>query len=305
MPRISYIDKRFNALSLVLIRQANDILEEFYEKDLSLTLRQLYYQFIARDLFPESWRDKNTGSKNNPRSYKRFGYLISNARLSGLIDWYSIEDRTRNLRRNSHWSNPGAVIRSAARSFMLDHWKGQDYRVEVWIEKDALIGVISDICQKLDVNYFACKGYVSQSEMWNASQRFLKYERNDQTPVIIHLGDHDPSGIDMSRDIDDRQYTFEVSKFILRRIALNMDQVEKYNPPPNPAKFTDSRCTEYVAKYGSDSWELDALDPETLRDLIEETVLEYRDEDIYLNVINQENAYREILDKVEKNWETL
>ena len=289
-----YIEKKFQKKTLAIIDQANEIIDEYLEEGLRLTLRQLYYQFVARGLIA-----------NKQAEYGKLGAIVSDARLAGLIDWDAIVDRTRRRISNSHWSDPGSVIRSARYSFQLDHWKGQPHRVEVWIEKEALVGVISGICRRLDVPYFACKGYVSQSKMWEAAKRFRSYLIHDnQEPVIIHLGDHDPSGIDMTRDINDRNITF-MADVEVNRIALNMNQVEEYNPPPNPAKLSDTRASSYISHYGNESWELDALDPKTLRDLIEETVLQYRDDDVYQAVKQKEKDYIKILKHVEENWRTL
>ena len=294
MPKIQYIEKKFSAKSMAIIGMANQIIEEYRDDGLLLTLRQLYYQFVSRALID-----------NKQSEYKRLGSIISDGRLAGHIDWSAIEDRGRNLRGNTHWTDPGQIVRAAHESFQLDHWEGQEYHVEVWIEKEALVGVIASICGELDVPYFACKGYVSLSEMWVASERLKNYSDVGREPVIIHLGDHDPSGIDMTRDIGDRQRMFENITCTVERIALNMDQVEAYDPPPNPAKLTDSRCAGYINEYGDESWELDALNPRTLRDLISEKVHEYRDEDTYGEVIAQEIEYKDVLANVAKNWRTL
>ncbi len=291
MPKIAYISKNFKPSSSLIIQQANEIIDEYIDDGLLLTLRQLYYQFVSRGLIP-----------NKQKEYKRIGSIIGDARLAGLIDWDAIEDRTRSLKKLQHWRDPGHIIGAVKHNFQLDHWAGQEYHVEVWIEKEALTGVIAEICGELDVAYFACKGYVSLSEMWGAAQRIEGYPV--QT-VIIHLGDHDPSGVDMTRDIKDRQDVFHVFDVEVKRIALNMDQIKKYNPPPNPAKVTDSRCNGYVAIYGHESWELDALEPRVLRNLIRDTVLMYRDDKIYNQVVNQEAEYKGVLDKVEKNWKQL
>lgn len=295
MPKIPYIKKNFSTATLSIIDQANEIIEEYEADNLQLTLRQLYYQFVSRALL-----------ENSQKAYDRLGNIISNGRLAGLIDWKAIEDRTRNLEKNIHWLDPGDIVRAAARSFKLDHWKRQKYRPEVWIEKEALVGVIAGVCRELDVDYFACKGYVSQSEMWSASRRFKSYYFDGQTPIIIHLGDHDPSGIDMTRDIFDRQNLFLRDIGLpVKRIALNMDQVEQYDPPPNPAKLSDSRCIKYITKYGSNSWELDALEPRVLRDLIFNTVFEYRDDELHSEIMKQEKEYLSILARVEENWQKL
>ena len=266
MACITYVKKTFTRASRATIQSAREIIAEYVQNGFDLTLRQLYYQFVARDLIP-----------NTQRSYKRLGSLINDARLAGQIDWDHLVDRTRALRSQSSWETPGDIIRSAAHSFHVNMWEGQDYRPEVWIEKDALVGVIEPICNSLDVPFFSCRGYTSQSTMWRASQRLRRYSSEGQTPVVIHLGDHDPSGIDMSRDIKDRLHMFRADlEFI--RIALNRDQIDRYNPPPNPTKVTDSRAAAYMAEHGNESWELDALDPTEMESLIERTILSFRDE---------------------------
>lgn len=207
MPKIEYVPKNFSADRLQMIEKVNKVVAEYQKQGYSLTLRQVYYQMVARDIIP-----------NNMRSYKNLGNLINDARLAGLIDWLAIEDRTRNLRGNSHWTEPGKVIESAAYSYRRDHWEGQPNYVEVWVEKDALIGIVGQICEKLDVNHFSCRGYVSQSEMWAAARRLRRRQDAGQRVVLLHLGDHDPSGKDMSpghsgeaRHLRDVQCHFQAS----------------------------------------------------------------------------------------------
>ena len=260
MSKICYVAKRFNRSSTVIIDRANKIIDEYTAQGFDLTLRQLYYQLVSRNFIA-----------NKDSEYKRLGSIISDARLAGLIDWQAIIDRTRNLRKRSHWEDPADIIDSAAQSFRLDMWSDQPCRPEVWIEKDALVGILEAACNPLDVPFFSCRGYTSISEMWAAAQRLLRYQDNKQKPVIFHLGDHDPSGIDMSRDIEDRLETFGV-KVEFHRIALNIDQVKEYRPPPNPAKATDARFADYKAQFGSECWELDALDPPVLTRLIHDRI---------------------------------
>jgi hypothetical protein len=200
----------------------------------------------------------------------------------------------------------------------LDKWEGQETRVEVWIEKDALKGVIAGVCDRLEVPYFACRGYVSASEMWAAAMRIKDAWENSWTPeketnqrtAIIHLGDHDPSGIDMTRDIKDRINLFlkrdelnTCDVFDIRRIALNMDQIEALNPPPNPAKTTDTRYESYNKQYGGKSWELDALEPKIINDLVEETVLEYRDLEAWDTIADRETETRATFHRMAQNYD--
>lgn len=282
MPKIKYKDIRFRQSSLDLIRLVNQVISEYQAQGYELTLRQAYYQLVARGYIP-----------NNERSYKNIGNLINDGRLAGLIDWYAITDRTRNLRRNSHWDTPSEVIASAKYSYLLDKWEGQPNYVEVWVEKDALVDVVGQACRPLDVPFFSCRGYTSQSEMWVAAQRFINQEHREQR-IIIHLGDHDPSGIDMTRDIQERLEMFGADVYV-KRVALTMEQIEQFNPPPNPAKITDSRCDKYIAMYGYESWELDALEPKVITDLIRSEVTMYRDDDLYQEVCRKERQEKQEL----------
>lgn len=291
MPMIEYVPKRFNPSHLQKIEQANAIITEYQAQGFDLTLRQLYYQFVSRDLIPNTMKD-----------YKALGCIISDARLAGLVDWEAIVDRTRNLMGNSHWGGPSEIVQACAKQFQIDKWSDQEYRPEVWIEKDALLGVIERVCRQHDVSFFSCRGYTSQSEMWVAAQRLKRYVDDDQTPVIIHLGDHDSSGIDMSRDIEERLEMF-MGGVMVKRIALNMDQVQKHKPPPNPAKLTDPRAKKYIKKFGSKSWELDALEPKILEGLIKKTIVSLRDQDKWDARVEEEQEHRNTLTEAAEQME--
>ncbi len=290
MTKIAYIDKKFRKSTLAIIEQANDIIDEYLDDGFKLTLRQLYYQFVARDLVD-----------NTQQSYSRLGSIINDGRLAGLINWGAIEDRTRELKKNSHWDSPAEILNACAEDYAIDKWQNQPYRIEVWIEKEALSGVIEPTCEELDIPFFSCRGYTSQSEMWVASNRLRQHSKNGQEVVILHFGDHDPSGIDMTRDIIDRLRVFNV-RLELRRLALNMDQIEEFNPPPNPAKMTDSRFAGYVVEYGDESWELDAIEPKTMAGLIASEVKKLRDEDVWLASCEQENIERGHLAELADNY---
>ena len=293
--KICYVPKDFRPRTYGTIDAANAIIAEYAAEGFILTLRQLYYQFVARGLLA-----------NKQSEYKRLGSIVNDGRLAGLIDWDTIEDRTRELRERSHWTGPAQLVHSAAEAFGLDLWKGQPHRVEVWIEKDALMGVIERACQDLDVPYFSCRGYTSQSEMWSAGMRLVRWAKRGYETIILHLGDHDPSGIDMTRDIDDRLELFCLHHGAtppdVIRIALTRAQIEEHNPPPNPAKVTDSRYQGYTIEHGENSWELDALDPRMLDALIREHVESYRDEDAYGERLDEENEGRRLLRVVADDW---
>jgi len=312
--KIAYVKRRFHPPSLAIIAAANGIIESYQKQGYTMTLRQIYYRFIAADLFPRSWVDDEynkkfghaPGTKNTMKNYKRLGELLNDARLAGLVDWDAMEDRTRNLMGASHFADPQHAVEAAARQYLTDKWEGQPRRVEVWIEKDALLGVFERAClnRDIDVPYFSCRGYNSQSEMWGAAQRILWYkERYGQDTTILQFSDHDPSGIDMERDIRERLEMF-LCPVTVRRMALTIAQVRKFNPPPNPARETDARYADYKRKFGDDSWELDALDPVTLDKLIRDAVLkDYRDHGAWAKALKAEARDKTLLAKVAKRWD--
>lgn len=281
-----YIPKNFRPAAILKIERANRIINEFEAKGFSLTLRQLYYQHVAKGLI-----------ENSQASYNQLGNLISDARLAGLISWTAIEDRTRNLRGLATYRSPQELIKQKLHgaAYRSDLWEDQPYRPEVWVEKDALSDVVGQICNRLRVDFFACRGYVSQSEQWNAGQRLRDYVMKGQRPIIFHLGDHDPSGIDMTRDNMERLSLFAGTQIQVVRLALNMDQVNQYNPPPNPAKSSDSRFADYQLKYGDESWELDALDPAVIQDLIDRNIRMLRDPKLWDEALGREAMERQEL----------
>lgn len=287
MPKVKYKDISFRQASLELLELAADIVAEYEAQGYDLTLRQLYYQLVSRGCID-----------NNEKSYKRIGSLISDARLAGYIDWLSITDRTRSMHKNSHWDSPREIIDSAVAQYAIDTRTTQPAYIEVWVEKEALVDVVAKACKPLDVPYFACRGYVSQSEMWVASRRFGGSKRN----YIIHLGDHDPSGVDMTRDIEDRMQVFDTDVEV-QRIALNYDQIERYAPPPNPAKLTDSRCKSYISRFGHSSWELDALNPAILNDLITKKVSALTDLALWEKEKARQQRERGKMKKYVEQWE--
>lgn len=287
-----FIEKNFGTASLATIEKANVILSEYESQGLVLTLRQVYYQFVARGWMP-----------NKQSEYKRLGGILSDARLAGLVDWEMMEDRTRYMRTINAWENPAELIEASADQYKEDLWRDQKYRPEVWIEKDALIGVIEQPCEELRVSYFACRGYTSQSAQYEAGKRFRRYRAKKQIPLVFHFGDHDPSGMDMTRDNQERLSMFARHGVEVRRLALNMDQVEQYNPPPNPAKETDSRSGDYIAQHGSESWELDALEPTVIGDLIRRNVDGLLQLSKWNEAKEEEDYNRKALQAVSDRWD--
>lgn len=260
------VGQRFHKKSLALIETVNGVVNEYLADGYRLTIRQLYYQLVARGVI-----------ENTTKSYDNVVNLMTNARLGGLVDWDAIEDRTRGFLERAHWGSGGELLEACARQYHEDLWQDQDYRLFVVVEKEALAGVLERTCNKLDIPLLPARGYPSATTLREfAKQRIITAS---QRVVILHLGDHDPSGIDMSRDLEDRLQMFSRNRvgFEFKRIALNMEQVEEQSPPPNPAKVTDSRFNAYQERFGDESWELDALSPQYIDTLVTTHAMQYVD----------------------------
>lgn len=287
-----FIDKAFNKQSLETIGTLNRIIVEYSRQGYTLSLRQLYYQMVARGLI-----------ENSLQSYKRLGNLVSDARLAGLIDWQMIEDRNRETIAPPMWKNPAQIVKAAAAQFAIDRWKDQEFHVEVMVEKAALEGVLIPVCREQGVRFTANRGYSSSSAMYEVGQRLRHSAGVGKEVHILYLGDHDPSGIDMTRDVKDRLELFSDEEICVKRLALNMDQVEQLNPPENPAKTTDSRYGAYIEQFGESSWELDAVEPAELARLVTNYVIGLRDADLWDAALEKEAAMRERLEEFANQYE--
>ena len=310
--KIRYEHRSFTDAGLDVVQQADAICTAYARQGLRLTLRQLYYRFIATDAFPDTryftdgrrtpGNPEGTGTKNCQQNYKWLGDLIADGRVAGLVDWEHIEDRGRESSGgDAGWHDPADALDSIARQYGITHWDGQAEHVEVWVEKDALIDVIARAAVPLDVSYTACKGSPSHSLVHDAALRMRMHERRGQKTRILYLGDHDPTGLDIPRDIQDRLYLFGSGCYV-ERIALTMEQVQQYDPPPNYAKATDSRFAAYVEAYGTDCWELDALEPQVLTDLVDSKIRAHLDEGLRQVRIEQQEEERAELSAVAENW---
>lgn len=278
---------RFNKESLSLINTCDDVIENYQAQGLRLTLRQLYYQLVTVNAIP-----------NNPTAYKNLASLVTSARMAGRLDWDAIEDRGRQPRSVSEFNGLRELMDAAFASYRLPRWKGQANYIELWVEKEALAGVLQPLAREHHVTLMVNKGYSSASAMYASSKRILEachatleseaeedekgniiypptHNFDDEQPVILYLGDHDPSGEDMVRDIHDRLVELGVNEIDVRKVALTTEQVKEYNPPPNPAKITDPRARKYIEKHGPVSWEVDALPPAELARIIRKTFGRY------------------------------
>ena len=274
---------RLSKSNIERLSTINSILEDYRKQGYVLTLRQLYYQLVSRDIIP-----------NQQKEYAKLSQLLTKGRMGGVVDWEIIEDRIRRPQIPYYVNDVEDAIKDTIDQYRLNRQEGQDTYIELWIEKDALSGVLKRITEKYHIHLMVNRGYSSTSAMYDAHQRFKRAIKRNQKCKILYLGDHDPSGLDMIRDIKNRLDEFYVDVEV-KQIGLTQHQIKQYSPPPNPAKITDPRAKDYIKEFGNVSYEVDALTPQVLNTLVEFNIR---------NIIDLE-MYQEVLDKEELDKDTL
>lgn len=261
---------RLSKANRIMLERINTILEEYRNDGYVLTLRQLYYQLVSKDIIP-----------NNDREYAKLSNILKKGHMAGIVDWSAIEDRVR-VPKLPYWvRDVQHAIQDTIEQYRVDRMQGQQRNIEIWVEKDALSNVLFRVTSKYHIRLMVNRGYSSISAMYDAHRRLRSGD------VILYFGDHDPSGKDMVRDIRERMEEFG-REIDVRPVALTMEQIRRFNPPPNPARITDLRAKWYIREYGRTSWELDALPPRELIRLAEEAVEELIDLDLYNRCLDRE-----------------
>lgn len=282
--KIAFRKIRMGTQNKERLTKINSIIEKYQDQGYVLTLRQLYYQLVVENVIP-----------NKVSEYQKLSVLLKEGRMAGIVDWDAIEDRLRHPSAPSSWETPKSIMNTVIYSYRNDRQKGQETYIEVWVEKDALSGVLKRVTEPLGVPIVVNRGYSSATAMHDAYNRFKAAARRGQGSLVLYLGDFDPSGLDMIRDIQNRigefilGGTYDVD-FNIQPIALTDAQIKAYEPPTNPAKMKDPRAEGYVEKYGYNSWEVDALPPEVLHELLDDEIRSRMDMDVYNQILDNEKA---------------
>lgn len=255
----------------------NDIIEEYRAQGYKLTLRQLYYQLVSRDIID-----------NKVSEYGKLSNLLVKGRMAGIVDWDAIEDRIRRPQLPYYAEDVADALNDIINQYRIDRMEDQDNYIEVWVEKDALSGVLRRVTEEFHIRLMVNRGYSSATAMYDAYKRFKLADNWGKSGHILYLGDHDPSGLDMVRDITERLDEFGVNP-VVSQIALTTAQVKKFNPPPNPAKVTDPRAKQYIAQFGKVSWEVDALKPGVLNKMLESAIWKLVDKDVFQQRLARES----------------
>jgi hypothetical protein len=246
-----------------MAQRSLDLIEEMHaaaEAAQPITGRGIGYKLFAKGLIP------SMAAAEMQRVYR----LLRLAREQGAIPWEWIVDETRTMERVSTWDNPADYARCVARSYRRDFWNQQPVRVEVWSEKGTVRGVLQPVLDHYAVGFRVMHGFGSATAVYEVVQG----SADDKGLLVLYVGDRDPSGMFMSQvDLPTRLSEYGAGENVaLGRIALTPEQVVGLPSFPATAKRKDPRFKWFVANYGDRCWELDAMDPNDLRDCVEAAI---------------------------------
>jgi len=270
-----------------------------------LTVRQLYYRLVARQLI-----------ENSLNSYKRVVDILARARRRGDVDYESIEDRTREVKVPDHdEEEPARVyfqkflnyVKELDENYTMPLWWNQPVLPIVFVEKEALASVFEEVTDPYQVDLVVCRGYPSLTLMHELSKRIIEKQGREgvEEVVGIYFGDFDPSGADIERSVGKSLDSDFDTPITIERAAITMEQIRRLNIPHAPAKVTDSRTNGFVAREGV-AWqvELDAIEPRALQELIKTNIVQHfdvqikrdRDEELRTRKVNLKRWVEESVD---------
>jgi len=284
-----------------VVPEVNAILNQY---NVRMTLRQIFYRLVSKHLI-----------QNTLSQYKNLSRILVKARERGDVDWTRIEDRSRTTIGGDYGFNSaehflGGVeenFKQAWKRFTMPMWASQPNFLEVWVEKDALSALVSDVAEGFRVKTCPARGYSSFTYVKEGAERLDEYEDKENI-IILYLGDYDPSGLDITRDLEERLQDYGILDVDVERIALTLDQIRQYSLPPMMAKQKDPRYAKFVADTGgADAVELDALEPPILQDIITRAIQSKIDTDLWneraKEIEETRERLREKFEKARIEWE--
>lgn len=243
-----------------LIDASRAVLTEAAAAGYRFTLRRVFYALVSALVIP-----------NTERAYKNLSATLNRARWEGWLPLRCIDDLGRVAETPPSWSTVADYLDPAG--YRSDWWADADPLVEVWAEKAAVAGIVEPVAREWGVTFLACRGFSSLTALAEAEDRW-----QGRDVVVLYVGDHDPSGLEMDSDLLDRLE--RLGAYVeLQRLALTAEQITEHNLPPQPTKATDSRAFGYSLEHGG-SWELDALPADVLAGLVRTAVEDLAPDDI-------------------------
>jgi hypothetical protein len=253
----------------------------------SWTVRQIFYATSVAG-----------GVEKSEAGYRQVQRQVLAMRREGLINYSTVADNTRWVRQVDTYSSLEDWVDESLRALRLDLWRDAEQRIEVWLEKDALAGVVSEITNKWRVPLYVTRGYASESFAFEAAEN----ANADARPFrIVYLGDFDASGVHMARDLEQRLRGFldDADRLTFDRIAVTPQQIVDLGLPSRPNKETDTRYAAFAAEFpGLDATELDAIRPDTLRELVENEITNAIDDDLLGRILQEEREARELAKQI-------
>jgi hypothetical protein len=288
-PRNLENDMRGRSQATLILEAA---IHEIVNERSPITVRGIAYALFTQELIGDM-TTKNTAKVSR---------IATAMREREELDWELIVDDSRQVRTVAAWSNPEAIINSAVRGYRKDYWEDQDYTVEVWAEKGTVGGILQPVLDELGVAFRVMKGFGSFTSVRRAAQDAGESSW-DKEFVALYIGDHDPSGLHMSEvDLPERleRYGFEGD---FQRIAVTKED-RKCASFSASTKKSDPRYKWFAQNYGDTCWELDAINPSTLRDRVQRNIEAHIDFDRWNKCIMVEEAEVESMQAFRKSWLT-
>jgi hypothetical protein len=262
------------------IRSLRDALLDVVRENRPMTVRQVFYQAVSCGLIEKTEAQyKNTVVR-----------LLTDMRIDGDLPFNWIADNTRWMRKPYSYSSMESAIRRTAETYRRSVWDSQDVYVELWLEKDALSGVLYEVTAPWDVPLMVSRGYSSVTYLYTAAETIIA---QNKPAYLYYFGDYDPSGVDIPRNVEARLRQFAPGAEIrFERVAVNFEQIEAMQLPTRPTKKTDSRSKAFEGE----SVEVDAIPPGALRQLAEQCIAQHVDQRQYEMMQTAEVEERKILE---------
>jgi hypothetical protein len=238
------------------VRARRDGLLEIVAEMQPMTVRQVFYQATVRGLVEKS-----------EAGYSKVQTDLVLLRREGVLPYSWLADNTRWQRKPKSFGSIEEALADTARLYRKALWRDADSYVEVWLEKDALAGVVLPITASYDVPLMVARGYASLSFLHSAAEQIAELDR---PAYLYHFGDFDPSGVNAGEKIEETLRELAPDAEIhFERIAVTSAQIRDWDLPTRPTKASDSRARNF----GAISVELDAIPPDQLRDLVEAAIV--------------------------------
>jgi hypothetical protein len=257
------------------------------EDDWPMTVRQVFYQLVARNVIEKTERDYQSTVIR----------LLTDMRMNGQVSFDRIIDESRRRRENQTYDNIADAARDTARFYRRNALKACPDYVEVWCEKEALAGIIEDAASEYDVPIIVSKGMPSLTQLYGTAREIYLAADAGKETYIYQFGDHDPSGVlipqTIERRLDELCQKFDCPAPIIERVALTEEQIDEFNLPTRPTK---RQGNSHANTFEGDSVELDALPPAELRRMVRDVIEQHISEHELLTLRAAEESERDLLE---------